>query len=57
MMERAIALGLASRWSVMTIATSQKSAKFFSRFGAVTRKVTKAGWGPGLDRIDMELDL
>ena len=37
------------------IAASQKSASFFAHYGAKQQKVTKEGWGPGLDRIDMEL--
>ncbi|MEM8485510.1 MAG: GNAT family N-acetyltransferase [Bacteroidota bacterium] len=40
---------------VIDIAASQKSAPFFAHYGAVEIKFTAAGWGPGLDRIDMEL--
>lgn len=39
------------------IAASQKSAPFFSRFGAQPMSTTADGWGPGLDRIDMVIDL
>ena len=39
------------------IAASQKSAPFFAHYGAEVRMRTEEGWGRGLDRIDMELDL
>ncbi|HEU5136852.1 MAG TPA: GNAT family N-acetyltransferase [Steroidobacteraceae bacterium] len=42
---------------VVEIAASHKSASFFARFGAVTRKVTDNGWGLGMHRVDMELPL
>jgi hypothetical protein len=37
--------------------TSQRSSAFFERFGFETRFVTPAGYGPGLDRHEMELRL
>lgn len=40
---------------VIDIAASQVSAPFFAKYGAVTIKRTPDGWGPGLDRVDMEL--
>ena len=40
---------------VIDIAASQKSAPFFTRFGAVEKSRTTEGWGPGLDRVEMEL--
>lgn len=43
--------------SVVDIAASQKSAPFFARFGAVERSRAVEGWGSGLDRVDMELEL
>ncbi|MBC7894679.1 MAG: GNAT family N-acetyltransferase [Cytophagaceae bacterium] len=39
------------------IAASGKSAPFFAKFGAVVEQVTHDGWGPGMDRIDMRLDV
>ncbi len=42
---------------VIEIAASQKSAAFFARFGAVEKNRTTGGWGPGLDRVDMEVKL
>lgn len=42
---------------VLDIAASQKSAPFFARFGAVERSRRADGWGVGLDRVDMELEL
>ncbi len=41
--------------SVIDIAASQYSADFFAHFGASETQRTKNGWGPGMDRIDMEL--
>ena len=37
--------------------TSQHSAPFFQRFGFNVMKRAEGGYGPGLDRIDMRLDL
>jgi len=56
-MKRVISLGVASQSPVMKIAASQKSAPFFARFGAVVTMLTEEGWGPGMDRVDMELHL
>jgi len=39
------------------IATSQHSAPFFAKFGAVPISTTEHGWGPGMHRIDMILRL
>lgn len=39
------------------IATSQHSAPFFAKFGAVRLSVIEDGWGPGMHRIDMVLRL
>lgn len=41
--------------AILDVAASQHSAPFFARFGAVERKVTPDGWGPGMDRVDMEV--
>jgi len=56
-MERVIQLGRTSRASVVKIAASHKSAPFFARFGASAKSLTRDGWGPGMDRVDMELPL
>ena len=40
---------------LVRIAASHKSAPFFAKFGAVRLRVTPDGWGPGMDRVDMEL--
>ena len=56
-MERVISAGKATPFSVIKIAASHKSAPFFARFGAVATVLTEDGWGPGMDRVDMELRL
>ncbi len=40
--------------SIVDIAASHVSAPFFGRYGAKERTRTVDGWGPGLDRVDME---
>jgi len=57
MMKRVISLGRASQSSWLKIAASHKSAPFFAKFGAVATVHTEDGWGPGMDRVDMELQL
>jgi len=47
----------ASGARVVHIAASQKSAPFFSKFGATETTVTENGWGPGMHRVDMELTI
>ena len=54
-MERVIQLSRTSQTGMVKIAASHKSAPFFARFGATTTSLTKNGWGPGMDRVDMEL--
>lgn len=54
-MNRVISLGRASQSPLIRIAASHKSAPFFAKFGAVARVRTQDGWGPGMDRVDMEL--
>ena len=54
-MQRVVAAARSSGESVIHIAASQKSAPFFARFGAAPVTRTPDGWGPGMDRIDMEL--
>ena len=56
-MERVISVGRASRSPLIRIAASHKSAPFFGKFGAIAKKHTQDGWGPGMDRVDMELSL
>ena len=56
-MERVIALGRESGSTLIEIAASHKSAPFFARFGAIAKEHTADGWGPGMDRVDMVLEL
>lgn len=56
-MKRVIRSGRQSQTRSVRIAASHKSAAFFARFGAVAISSTKDGWGPGMDRVDMELAL
>jgi hypothetical protein len=56
-MARVLASARASRLSRIDIAASHKSAAFFARYGAVELRRTQDGWGPGMDRVDMELRL
>jgi GNAT superfamily N-acetyltransferase len=56
-MERVIQLGRASKAKKVRIAASQKSAPFFSKFGARTTSTSSDGWGPGMHRVDMVLPL
>lgn len=39
------------------IAASQKSAPFFAKYGAKVISTTKNGWGKGMDKVDMEINL
>ena len=56
-MERVVALAASATIKAVDIAASQKSARFFARFGAVTLKVVDNGWGTGMHRVDMELSI
>ena len=56
-MRRVIGRGRQSGATEIGISTSQKTAPFFARFGAVIGKVTEDGWGPGLDRVEMTLPI
>ena len=56
-MRRVISQARASRSPLIKIAASHRSAPFFARFGAVAVATEQDGWGPGMDRIDMELPL
>jgi GNAT superfamily N-acetyltransferase len=55
MMERVLEKFSSENVRVIDIAASQKSAPFFARFGAVEKYRTTEGWGPGLDRVEMQL--
>ena len=56
-MKRVISAGRASQSFLIKIAASHKSAPFFAKFGAVATVQTEDGWGPGMDRVDMEIRL
>ncbi len=43
--------------AALRISASNKSAPFFARFGAVERSTIPDGWGPGMHRVEMELQL
>lgn len=55
-MQRALKMFAANDIPVIDFAASQKSAPFFSRFGAEEKSRIKEGWGPGLDRVNMQLE-
>jgi len=57
MMRRAMARARGLGLERLDIAASHLSAPFFARFGAVVLSRTEDGWGPGMHRWDMELDL
>ena len=50
---RAVDLGV----EVIQIATSHKAYKFFEKQGAVSVSEMEDGWGPGMHRIDMKLQI
>ena len=54
-MKRVISQSTESGSRLIGIAASHKSAPFFAKFGAKATVHTKDGWGPGMDRVDMEL--
>ena len=56
-MERALQGARTSGAGLLRIATSPRSEGFFVRFGARPVSRLENGWGPGLDRVDMELAL
>jgi GNAT superfamily N-acetyltransferase len=57
MMQRAVGEARRQGCRVIDIAASHKSAPFFARFGALQISETADGWGPGMHRIDMQLDV
>lgn len=54
-MQRIMAMPAATAAGCIDIAASQMSEPFFARFGAVATERTEDGWGPGMDRVDMQL--
>jgi hypothetical protein len=56
MMARALEVCRDRGMGPLHISASQKSAPFFARFGARAVETVPHGWGPLLDRIEMELD-
>ena len=56
-MEKAIKQAMSLDAKIIHIATSQVAYKFFEKFNAKTVKETKNGWGPDMDKIDMEIRL
>ena len=56
-MKRVIGSAHARRSRFVEIAASHRSAPFFAKFGASVSKNTTDGWGPGMDRVDMQLKL
>jgi GNAT superfamily N-acetyltransferase len=56
-MKHAVASARRSGARRLAIAASHRSAPFFARFGAQRLAYTPDGWGPGMHRVDMELDL
>lgn len=57
LVERAIHLGRTSESKTIGLATSQKVAPFYEKYRAQTTSVTKDGYGPGIDRVEMVLPL
>ena len=57
MMNRALQRSRDTGASHLDIAASHLSASFFAKFGAKTIKETEDGWGPGMHRVDMVLEL
>ncbi len=56
-MERAIYEARREKVQVIHIAASHKSAGFFEKFGAHRHSFQENGWGKGMHRVDMELEL
>jgi GNAT superfamily N-acetyltransferase len=57
MMAATLAEARAAGARVVDIAASHLSAPFFARFGARELARTENGWGPGMHRVDMALEL
>jgi GNAT superfamily N-acetyltransferase len=56
MMQRALSALRRRAGRPLYIAASHRSAPFFARFGARETVTTPDGWGPGMHRVDMELE-
>lgn len=56
-MKHIIGLAEASQLRIINIAASHLSAPFFARFGAIETSSTSDGWGPGMHRVDMQLEV
>ncbi len=57
MLERVVEDCRGSDTTILRIAASHRSAPFFERFGATVVRTTENGWGPGMHRVDMRLDI
>lgn len=57
MMIAAVDIARRDNAAALDIAASHISAPFFARFGARSIAFAKDGWGPGMHRVDMELQL
>ncbi|GIP32537.1 GNAT family N-acetyltransferase [Paenibacillus sp. J2TS4] len=55
--ERLKRIAAEPQFSIVTIDTSQYSRGFFERFGFVAKRVCTDGFAPGLDLVEMQLDL
>lgn len=55
MMARALDVCRATGVRLLHMAASHKSAPFFARFGARATATVRHGWGPDLDRVDMQI--
>lgn len=51
------AIGADHRASAVRLATSQHTRRFYERFGFHATLVTSDGFAPGIDRVEMRLDL
>jgi len=54
-MARVSTLAHTANIKTVYIAASHKSAPFFTKFGALATETIENGWGPGMHRINMEL--
>lgn len=57
MMRRVVDRARSSQLQEVHIAASHRSEPFFQRFGAITVSKSEDGWGVGMHRHDMVLDL
>lgn len=57
LVERLRRIAAEPSFSVVLIETSQHSRGFFERFGFIAKQVIPNGFAPGIDRVEMELDL